>query len=115
MPYLLMQANPEFQQHPKFKATPGILDTFIFSGLQNFLDFLRHFLETYCMWNKEPSKRLFVGNLPLVADLETLKAALGQGVELVHWILDRKTQLWCSANNLPTHVPMTTQRNQQVQ
>lgn len=44
--------------------------------------------------DKEPSTRLFVGNLPLVIDAQTIRKALGKGVKLIHWIPDRQTGLW---------------------
>mmetsp|Transcript_121834 Transcript_121834/g.234995 ORF Transcript_121834/g.234995 Transcript_121834/m.234995 type:complete len:514 (+) Transcript_121834:65-1606(+) len=43
---------------------------------------------------KKPSKRIFVGNLPLVIDATAIKNVLGDAVKLIHWIPDRKTGLW---------------------
>jgi predicted sulfurtransferase len=53
---------------------------------------------------KDPSRRLFVGNLPLTMCVATLKEALGTGVKLVHWIPDRQTGLWYGS----TFVEMST-------
>lgn len=55
--------------------------------------------------DKEPSKRLFVGNLPLVIDATTIKNTLGGMIDLVHWIPDRGTGLWYGS----TFVQMSTQ------
>jgi len=43
---------------------------------------------------RDPSDRLFVGNLPLVINATQIKEALGAGVEMIHWIKDRNTDLW---------------------
>mmetsp|Transcript_79459 Transcript_79459/g.177971 ORF Transcript_79459/g.177971 Transcript_79459/m.177971 type:complete len:509 (-) Transcript_79459:81-1607(-) len=43
---------------------------------------------------KDPSKRIFVGSIPLVIDASTLKEALGGGVKMIHWIADRTTGLF---------------------
>eukprot|EP00931_Biecheleriopsis_adriatica_P106410 TRINITY_DN80871_c0_g1_i2.p1 TRINITY_DN80871_c0_g1~~TRINITY_DN80871_c0_g1_i2.p1 ORF type:complete len:521 (-),score=119.91 TRINITY_DN80871_c0_g1_i2:43-1605(-) len=44
--------------------------------------------------DKPPSKRLFVGGLPLVIDAKAIRETLGDGVEFIHWIPDRETGLW---------------------
>merc|ERR1712046_164826 len=43
---------------------------------------------------KEPSKRLFVGALPLVIDVSTINETFGGSVKLVHWITDHTTGLF---------------------
>merc|ERR1712217_467518 len=39
-------------------------------------------------------KRIFLGRLPLVIDASTIRKALGDGVEFIHWIPDKTTGLW---------------------
>eukprot|EP00933_Yihiella_yeosuensis_P060558 TRINITY_DN63307_c0_g1_i1.p1 TRINITY_DN63307_c0_g1~~TRINITY_DN63307_c0_g1_i1.p1 ORF type:complete len:528 (-),score=140.07 TRINITY_DN63307_c0_g1_i1:150-1733(-) len=41
-----------------------------------------------------PSKRLFVGKLPLTVNLKEVKEALGSGVRALQWIVDKETRLW---------------------
>jgi len=49
---------------------------------------------------KPPSKRIFVGNLPLTTDTATIKNIMGEALsvchpyELIHWIPDKTTGLW---------------------
>ncbi|CAK9002268.1 unnamed protein product [Durusdinium trenchii] len=43
---------------------------------------------------RDPSDRLFVGNLPLVTDAATVRECFGDGVRFIHWIPDRTTGLW---------------------
>jgi hypothetical protein len=42
----------------------------------------------------EPSDRLFVGKMPLLVDAVQVRAALGAGVSLVHWLKDKQTGLF---------------------
>eukprot|EP00927_Polykrikos_kofoidii_P056354 TRINITY_DN50495_c0_g1_i1.p1 TRINITY_DN50495_c0_g1~~TRINITY_DN50495_c0_g1_i1.p1 ORF type:complete len:526 (+),score=87.35 TRINITY_DN50495_c0_g1_i1:61-1638(+) len=44
--------------------------------------------------DKPVSRRLFVGSLPFVIDADTIRSALGGGVELIHWIHDPRTLLF---------------------
>jgi len=44
--------------------------------------------------NKEPSKRLFVGKLPLVTDVASIGEALGTRVKTIKWILDQERGLF---------------------
>ncbi|CAE8677345.1 unnamed protein product, partial [Polarella glacialis] len=41
-----------------------------------------------------PSRRLFVGSLPLAVDVGTVREALGSGAEMVHWITDKTSGVW---------------------
>jgi len=47
--------------------------------------------------DKAPAARLFVGNLPFVVDAGAIREALGGGVKLIHWIVDKKSGLWYGA------------------
>jgi len=43
---------------------------------------------------RDPSERLFVGNMPYTVTLDDLEAALGGSVKSVEWLLDRDTELF---------------------
>lgn len=41
-----------------------------------------------------PSTRLFLGKLPLLVSASQIQEALGEGVKLIHWLVDHKSKLF---------------------
>jgi len=59
--------------------------------------------------DKPASKRIFVGNLPLVINASIIRDLLGEGVEFIHWIPDRESGLWYGS----TFVQMRSEKDAQ--